>query len=275
MKPLLFIWTVVFCQSISAAEGAPKLLLAKTWNESIDPTGWWISEKYDGMRGFWDGKALWTRGGKPIHAPEYFLAELPEGIALDGELWLGRGKFEDTMSIVRRQTPDARWRQIKFMVFDAPKAKGTFEKRMAFLKTQLPATAKHVRPVPQWRCKGKAHLIAERDRIVKAGGEGLMIREPESVYEGKRSGTLLKVKTHDDDEATVIGHKPGKGKFEGMLGSLRVRTTDGREFSVGTGFTNAQRKNPPPIGSVVTYRYRGLTKNGLPRFPSFWRDRRK
>ena len=102
-----------------------------------------------------------------------------------------------------------------------------------------------------------------------------MIREPESVYEGKRSGTLLKVKTHDDDEATVIGHKPGKGKFEGMLGSLRVRATDGREFSVGTGFTNAQRKNPPPIGSVVTYRYRGLTKNGLPRFPSFWRVRRK
>ena len=102
-----------------------------------------------------------------------------------------------------------------------------------------------------------------------------MIRESESVYEGKRSGTLLKVKTHDDAEAMVIGHKPGKGKFEGMLGSLRVRATDGREFSVGTGFTNAQRKNPPPIGSVVTYRYRGLTKNGLPRFPSFWRDRRK
>ena len=116
MKPLLIIWAIVFCQSISAAEEAPKLLLAKTWTESHDPTGWWISEKYDGMRGFWDGKALWTRGGKPIHAPEYFLAELPEGIALDGELWLGRRKFEDTVSIVRRQTPDARWRQIRFMV---------------------------------------------------------------------------------------------------------------------------------------------------------------
>ena len=275
MKPLLFIWTVVFCQSISAAEGAPKLLLAKTWNESIDPTGWWISEKYDGMRGYWDGKALWTRGGKAIAAPEYFMAELPKGVELDGELWLGRGKFEETVSTVRRQTPDDRWKQVRFMVFDAPKAKGTFEKRMAFLKNQLSAKGQHVQPVTQWRCKGKAHLLAERDRIVKAGGEGLMIREPESVYEGKRSGTLLKVKTHDDDEATVIGHKPGKGKFEGMLGSLRVRTTDGREFSVGTGFTNAQRKNPPPIGSVVTYRYRGLTKNGLPRFPSFWRVRRK
>ena len=172
MTPLLFICVMFFCQSISATDEAPKLLLAKTWDESIDPTGWWISEKYDGMRGFWDGKALWTRGGKPIHAPEYFLAELPKGIALDGELWLGRGNFEDTMSTVRRQTPDPRWRQIRFMVFDAPKAKGTVEKRMAFLKTQLPATAKHVRPVPQWRCKGKAHLISERDRIVKAGGKG-------------------------------------------------------------------------------------------------------
>ena len=253
----------------------PKLLLAKTWDESIDPTGWWISEKYDGVRGYWDGDSMWTRGGQRVHLPDYFYRELPRGVVLDGELWLGRGKFEETMSTVRRQRPDERWREMHFMVFDAPKAKGTFEKRLAFLKAKLPKVAKHVTAVPQWRCKGKAHLIAERDSIVKAGGEGLMIREPESVYEGKRSGTLLKVKTHDDAEATVIGHKPGKGKFEGMLGSLRVRTKDGREFSIGTGFTNNQRKNPPPIGSVVTYRYRGLTKNGLPRFASFWRVRRE
>ncbi|MBC8325929.1 MAG: DNA ligase [Verrucomicrobia subdivision 3 bacterium] len=274
MKSAISLLLSLLCTSSLFAE-PPKLLLAKTWDESIDPAGWWISEKYDGVRGFWDGKSLWTRGGHPIVAPDYFLAELPTGLALDGELWLGRRQFEETLSTVRRQIPDDRWRRMHFMIFDAPKIKGTFEQRTAFLKTKLPSSSRQVQLVPQWRCQGRAHLIAERDRIVKAGGEGLMIREPESIYEGKRSGTLLKVKTHEDAEATVIGHKPGKGKFTGMLGSLRVRAKDGREFSIGTGFTNAQRKNPPPIGAVVTYRYRGLTKNGLPRFPSFWRLRPK
>ena len=225
------------------------------------------------MRGYWDGKSLSTRGGNPIVAPDYFLAELPKDLALDGELWLGRRQFEETLSTVRRQTPDARWRRMHFMVFDAPKIKGTFEQRMAILEMKMPSQTRHVQLVPQWRCRGKAHLIAERDRIVKVGGEGLMIREPESIYEGKRSGTLLKVKTHEDAEATVIGHKPGKGKFTGLMGSLRVRTEEGLEFSVGTGFTVEQRKNPPAIGTVITYRFRGRTANGLPRFPSFWRKR--
>ncbi|MFT4587712.1 MAG: DNA ligase-1 [Limisphaerales bacterium] len=250
-----------------------KLLLAKVWDPSIDPTGWWVSEKYDGMRAQWDGKSLWTRGGGPIHAPDYFLAELPANIELDGELWMGRGKFEETVSVARRKNPDERWRRMRYMIFDAPKAKGAFEQRMEFLKGALPADAKHVKQVPQSRCLGAEQLIAERDRIVAAGGEGLMIRKPESDYEPGRSPTLLKVKPYDDAEAKVIGHKPGRGKFAGKLGSLRVKTADGREFSVGTGFTDAQRESPPPIGTVITYRFRGLTKNGLPRFSSFLRIR--
>ena len=129
-------------------------------------------------------------------------------------------------------------------------------------------------PVPQYRCEGTKHLLAERDRVVALGGEGLMLRQPESAYETRRSPTLLKVKPYDDAEATVVGHTPGKGKFANLLGSLRVRTADGREFSVGTGFTDAQRAAPPPVGTVITYRFRGLTKNGLPRFPSFLRVRR-
>jgi DNA ligase-1 len=131
-----------------------------------------------------------------------------------------------------------------------------------------------VKLVPQERCQGTKHLLAERDRIVALGGEGLMLRKPESQYETRRSPTLLKVKPHEDAEATVIAHLPGKGKFAGKLGSLRVRTADGREFSLGTGFTDSQRESPPPVGAVVTYRYRGLTDKGLPRFPSFLRVRR-
>ena len=252
----------------------PALLLANVWTPAIDPTGWWMSEKYDGLRGFWDGRKLWSRKGQAIAAPDYFLAELPKEIALDGELWIGRGKFEETISTVLSQTPDERWKRVHFMVFDAPQAKGSFEQRMEFLRATLPEENQFAKPVIQTRCEGAAQLIAERDRVVGEGGEGLMLRKPESEYEAGRSPTLLKVKPLDDAEATVTAHLPGKGKFAGKLGSMRVKTADGREFSIGSGFTDAQRESPPPVGTVITYRYRGLTAKGLPRFPSFLRVRR-
>ena len=255
-------------------KSSPALLLANVWNPSIDPTGWWVSEKYDGLRGYWDGEKLWSRKGNAIQAPDYFLAELPKGIALDGELWMGRGKFEETMSTVLSQTPDERWKGVHFMVFDAPQAPGTFEQRMEFLRATLPAENQFAKAVVQERCKGTKQLLAERDRIVALGGEGLMLRKPESEYEAKRSPTLLKVKPQDDAEATVIAHLPGKGKYAGKLGSLRVRTAEGREFSIGTGFTDAQRESPPAVGTLITFRYRGLTAKGLPRFPSFLRVRK-
>lgn len=259
----------------AAAEGSPALLLANVWNPSIDPTGWWISEKYDGLRGYWDGRKLWTRKGNAIHAPDWFLAELPRDIALDGELWMGRGQFEETLSTVLSQTPDDRWKRVHFMVFDAPQAKGTFEERTRFVQATLPKGNQFAKPVPQYLCQGTKHLLAEQDRVVGLGGEGLMLRQPESAYETRRSPTLLKVKPQDDAEATVIAHTPGKGKFAGQLGSLRMRTAEGKEFSLGTGFTDAQRASPPPVGTVITYRFRGLTKNGLPRFPSFLRVRKE
>ncbi len=253
---------------------SPALLLANVWSPSIDPTGWWISEKYDGLRGYWDGRKLWSRKGTAIQAPDYFLAELPKDIALDGELWIGRGQFEETLSTVLSQTPDERWKRVHFMVFDAPQAKGTFEERVQLIAATLPKQNQFVKPVLQYPCKGTAHLLAERDRVVGLGGEGLMLRKPESDYAAGRSPTLLKVKPQDDAEATVLAHLPGKGKFAGKLGSLRVRTAEGLEFSIGTGFTDAQREAPPAVGSVITYRYRGLTAKGLPRFPSYLRARK-
>jgi DNA ligase-1 len=252
----------------------PQLLLAKVWKPSVDPTGWWMSEKYDGLRAYWDGQKLWSRNGNLIHIPDYLLAELPRDVALDGELWIGHGKFQQTMSIVRSETPDDRWKRVRYMVFDAPKAKGTFENRMEVLRATVSEGNGFVRIVAQERCQGVAQLRAECDRVVREGAEGLMLRRPESAYEAGRSATLLKVKPYEDGEATVIAHQPGKGKFAGKLGALRVRAEDGREFSIGSGLTDAERESPPPVGTVVTYRFRGLTAKGLPRFPSYLRARR-
>jgi DNA ligase 1 len=108
---------------------------------------------------------------------------------------------------------------------------------------------------------------------MKAGGEGLMLHRAEARYETGRSRALLKLKPLHDAEATVTGHIAGKGRHEGRMGALRMRTPEGREFLLGTGFSDAQRDDPPPVGSMLTYSYRGRTDAGLPRFASFVRLR--
>ena len=131
-----------------------------------------------------------------------------------------------------------------------------------------------VQAVPQRKVAGDAELQALLREVVRGGGEGLMLHRGASLYRAGRGDDLLKLKTHDDAEARVIAHVPGKGKHAGRLGALMVETPEGRRFALGTGFTDAQRADPPPVGSWVTYRFRGLHEgSGLPRFASFLRVR--
>ena len=114
------------------AKGAgqvPPLLLAETWDCVSDPTGWWLSEKLDGVRAYWDGKRFVSRLGNTLHAPDWFVAGLPD-LPLDGELWLGRKKFQRTVSIVRRQDKSDHWKEVAFVVFDAPGLDKAFEARL-------------------------------------------------------------------------------------------------------------------------------------------------
>ena len=254
-----------------AATGA---LLAHVASNDIDPKSYLVSEKYDGVRGLWDGQTLRTRAGNVIAAPAWFIAKLPKQ-ALDGELWIARGQFEKTSGTVRKTTPqDDEWRQIKYMVFELPNAPGSFAERHEQIK-RIAAEADFAQliAVEQWRIKDNAALKRKLADIVRAGGEGLMLHRADAPYLTGRNEALLKLKPLDDAEATVIGHVAGKGKYAGKMGSLQVETADGKRFQLGTGFTDAVRANPPAVGAQVTYTYRGLTQNGLPRFASYLRVR--
>ncbi|NLX99234.1 MAG: DNA ligase [Rhodopirellula sp.] len=253
------------------AKDGPPLLLAQTWDNAMDLTDWWISEKLDGVRAFWDGKQFLSRQGNLFYAPDWFVTGLP-AVALDGELWIGRKQFQRTVSIVRRQDQSDLWKEVRFLVFDAPRCDGGFEARLEFLAESLRAERQpYARLHEHQRCQGLPQLREELARVEALGGEGLMLRQPGSVYEVGRSFTLLKIKTFHDAEAVVLGHQPGKGKFKGLLGALAVQLPDGTEFSVGTGLSDAERATPPPIGSVITFRYQELSDGGVPRFPSFVR----
>lgn len=253
----------------------PKILLAHSFEDfpNLDPTGWLVSEKLDGVRAYWDGVQFVSRQGNVYTAPVWFKAGLPNEV-LDGELWMARGAFNKTISVVKSIDSGDRWKAIKYVIFDAPKHGGTFTQRLAYVQ-QVCATinSQYVVAHPHHACKGKADLLQELNQIESLGGEGLMIRNPNSKYVVGRSDTLLKVKPFKDTEAVVIAHTAGKGRHAGRMGGLEVRMPSGVVFTVGTGFSDEDRRNPPPVGTTITYRYTELTPDGKPKCCSFLRVR--
>lgn len=252
----------------------PGLLLANSYRQNIHLSDYWVSEKLDGVRAYWNGKQLISRQGNVYHAPAWFTDVLPAA-ELDGELWSGRGTFDELSAIVRRQSPKASdWSSIQYKVFDLPASEDVFDQRLIQLgKIIRGINAPHVKAVEQFKLPDHQALMKQLDKIASQGGEGLMLHRGSSLYKNTRSDDLLKVKHYQDAEATVIAHLPGKGKYSGLLGSIEVKTTDHRRFKIGTGFSDAERKNPPAVGSVITYKYFGLTNKGTPRFASFVRVR--
>ncbi len=251
------------------AKQGPPLLLAEAWDKQTDLSGWWMSEKLDGVRAYWDGKQFLSRLGNVYLAPDWFVEGLPE-TPLDGELWIGRKMFQRTVGIVRRQDKPDLWREVRYLVFDAPARRGPFEDRLAYFQDIL-AERKPAFTVPHPHevCKNLDHLHEELARIESLGGEGLMLRQPRSTYQIGRSWTLLKVKSFLDAEGRVIGHKAGAGRHKGRLGALQVELANGTRVDVGTGFSDAERNDPPPIGSTISFRYQELSETGVPRFPSY------
>ncbi len=271
---IFFTLVFFFCQTAYAAANAPELPLAHVYKQGVNLEDYWLSEKLDGVRAVWDGKQLLSKQGNIYHAPDWFIAEFPAQ-PLDGELWIARNSFERLMGIVRDDIPGTAWREVRYMVFDAPIPNMIFTHRIDKLKLLFKGIhSPYLRLVEQSRISSHEALMKKLDKVVDAGGEGLMLHKGNSYYLAGRSNNLLKVKSYQDAEARVIAHLPGKGKYTGMLGALLVETKDNKRFRLGTGFTDRQRREPPPIGSLVSYKYYGKTAKGLPRFASFLRIRK-
>ncbi len=252
--------------------------------------GWLMSEKLDGMRCFWDGgvsrgestseivyaaklrettaTGLWSRYGNPIFAPPWFLDSLPP-FPLDGELWAGRGQFQKTVSICRKQTFDPRWTDIQYAVYSSPPwaamltpgeiknpnlelvipkmeapvagAVGAFKDELKFLRklkskvcflhqqTKLDAFEPSAREQVEYYMK----------QVVAKGGEGVVLRNPDAPWQPKRHAGILKYKPCSDDEGTLVGFIAGKGKLSGMIGAL-ILDYHGKRLEL-SGMTNEER----------------------------------
>ncbi len=275
--PIILLVTLLCSQTADATENrphTPALMQAKPYHQNVVLSEYWVSEKLDGVRAYWDGTHLISRQGNYFPAPSWFTADFPP-IPLDGELWMGRKRFAEVSGAVRRQNPDpGQWREVRFMVFDMPSEAGDFDHRLtAMHRVFSQITSPYLALIKQHKVGDEAELMKELDQVIAGGGEGLMLHLGSAPYRGIRSDDLLKLKRFSDAEATVIAHIPGKGKYTGMLGALVVKTPDGREFKIGSGFSDEQRRQPPAIGSTISYKYQGYTASGLPRFASFLRER--
>lgn len=285
-KVILFLLVAFLC-SIAPFSFAqkPDLFLLKTYQNHKDVTGWLMSEKLDGVRAYWDGQQLISRGGHVFKAPTWFTQGFPP-FELDGELWTKRNDFENIVSIVRQQQPDERWSQISYRIFEVPQQSGGLLKRLAVLGDYLntvdlksaqltSAVSKpvHLSIIPQVEIKSQTHLNGYLKQVMSQGGEGVVVRDPVAAYQTGRLNGALKLKPYQDEECEVTGYHPGQGKYQNLVGSLECRLKNQIFIRIGSGLSDQQRKSPPAIGSVITFKYYGLTAKGLPRFPVFLRLR--
>lgn len=256
--------------SVSTMKTFRPMLAQEYQGQPVD--GWLMSEKLDGVRAIWDGEMLRSRNGNQFMAPAWFLAQLPSGVVLDGELFMGRGRFQATVSVVRKKVPvDAEWQGMRFCVFDAPAAAGGFEDRLAFCESAvIGSTVAEV--VPHRPCLGRDDLASFFVDLCGQGAEGVMFRQPGSLYENRRSGSLLKYKPSHSAEAIMVGSELGAGRLAGVVGALVLQWGD-VVFRVGTGLSDELRRNPPVIGAAITFGFCGLTDAGVPRFPTFQAER--
>ena len=280
-KPhLSFLFAFSFLLSASAFPSLadesqkPQIQLANLYHEGIDVKNYLVSEKLDGVRAYFDGEKLISREGNVYNAPQWFTKNFPHQ-HLEGELWIGRGKFEELSAIVRKAIPvDAEWKQVRLMLFDMPQHGGVFSQRYDAMKTLVAnCDTQYLQIIEQSKISSHQDLMKRLNEVVKNGGEGLMLHRAESLYQAARNDDLLKLKTFEDAEAIVIAHIPGKGKYEGAMGAILVENSDKIRFKIGGGFSDEQRKFPPKIGSKITYKFFGKTKNNKPRFASFMRVR--
>ncbi|WP_294961236.1 DNA ligase [Sulfurimonas sp.] len=262
MKPLLLI---LFFTSLFAQK--PELFLLNKYTKDINVTSWYMSEKLDGVRAYWDGEKLISRGGKVFAVPSFFTKEFPKH-KLDGELWSKRGDFSNISSIVNKKKPNSGWRSITYNIFEVPDAKGNLLQRLSHIKT-----SKYIKVIKQIKVKNKKYLYEFLKSVEKKGAEGVVVRDGSLSYYTGRDNNSLKVKSFIDAECEIVAYNKGNGKYKNAVGSLSCRMKDKKVIKIGSGLNNKQRTNPPKIGAIITFKYYGLTSKGNPRFPVFLHER--
>jgi len=262
--------------------------IPKKLSENPPPIGWYMSEKLDGYRAQYnpETKTFVSRQNKPFNAPKWFVDQMPNEY-FDGELYCGRGNFQN-MGVVRKKVPvDEEWQQITYCIYDAPKHSGTFEERYKYILSFDFQSSPNINMLTHCKVNDIVSMKKFYEKILENKGEGIMLNNPDAKYEGKRTPHLLKYKPSFDAEAIIIGYKEGTNKYEGMLGSFicqPIIDNDGQKYKDEnlehifniSGMDDEIRKNyrqTHPFDTIITYEYSDITNKGKPRFARYLRIR--
>ncbi len=245
----------------------PNLFLLNRYSDDINVTNWYMSEKLDGVRAYWDGQKLISRGGKVFATPKFFTKDFPK-FKLDGELWSKRDNFSNIVSIVNQKKPHNGWKNLTYNVFEVPEADGNLTKRLSVVKE-----SRYIKVIKQIQINSKKDLDNFFKSVTKKKGEGIVVRNGSLDYYTGRTDDALKVKNYIDDECEVVGYNKGQGKNSGLVGSLSCKMKNNKVIKIGSGLNKKERITPPKVGSIITFKYYGLTSKGNPRFPIFLRER--
>lgn len=225
-----------------------------------------VSEKLDGVRGLWDGEQMRYRSGRVMDLPESFLQNFPP-FALDGELYNEEKSFSQIISMLKKQGEI----HLKYYVFDVPEASGGLLERLEMLKNYLQKNPNNnIIIIKQTPLSDVQAIMQLLHKVTSNGGEGLVLRDKDAPYTAGRSKRDFKLKLVYDAECEVIGITKGKGKYKDKMGAIICKAWD-KTFKIGSGLNDTIRENPPPVGSVISFKYYGLTNHHKPRFPIFWR----
>lgn len=235
--------------------------------------GYLYSEKLDGVRAYWDGEALYTRGGKRLAPPSFFTQNFPP-FEIEGELWSKRGDFENIVSIIKSNKNIQKWSELKFYIFEVPNQNGGILQRLEVLSHYLSShSAPFIQIIPQIQVSSTKELMDKLQEIQELGGEGIVVRDKNEPYYTGRNQKAMKLKPYLDSECTILSYNLGEGKFKNQVGSFVCKDRE-KTFKIGSGMNEDFRKNPPKIGTIITYKYFGFTQKGLPKFPTFLRIRK-
>jgi len=260
-----FFLLILFVSSLFALK--PNLFLLNRYSDDINVTNWYMSEKLDGVRAYWDGQKLISRGGKVFATPKFFTKDFPK-FKLDGELWDKRDNLSNIISIVNQKKPHNGWSRLTYNIFEVPDSDGNLTKRLSVVKE-----SRYIKVIKQIQIKSKKDLDSFFKSVIKKKGEGVVVRNGYIVYYIGRTNDALKMKNYIDDECEVVGYNKGQGKNSGLVGSLSCRMKNMQVIKIGSGLSKKERITPPKIGAIITFKYYGLTSKGNPRFPIFLRER--
>ena len=237
-----------------------------------------ISEKFDGVRGIWDGKEMFSKNGKKLAIPPCFaeklaILELKDGEFVEGELWADYGKFAEVSSLARRKNPTcAEFESVKYLIFNAQfNESSDFLANLSKIQSILEShKTPQIRTITQHKFSSSKELQDFFDAVVAKGGEGVILRD---------SHTAFKLKAQHDAECKIIDYTRGKGRLGGKVGSIVCESLadknagikNGIIFRIGSGLSDEMRTNPPKIGTIITYKFSGVSKNSVPLHTRFWR----